>query len=598
MNINKKAGFTLVEAVVGSAVFLIISVATFGAFVSLLKLAEANQSRLLAVHLMNEQFEIIRNMPYSDIGIQNGVPAGSIPATQTMTRGGIDFILKTTVRNIDLEFDGKIDDPSNLDTAPADAKGVSVEVECPSCDNWKPMYVNGQISPKSLETSSSNGALFVQVFDSGGRPIEGASVQVKDVTGSTTIDFTDTTNINGLVQIIDIPPGGNAYQVKVWKVGYSSDQTYTIGDPANPVPSKPDVSVLVQQVSQISFAIDRVSHLNVASVNSSCTAIPDFDFKISGAKTIGENVYKYSETVKTDATGILNIDDLEWDTYKITPLDTINDIIGTNPLNPITLNPGNIQNFQITLAGKAGNSILIKTIDNATLLPLSESTVTLTHGVDTETKLTGRGFKTQTDWSNGSGFVYASDDFSGYFVDDGNVDVNTVTGEIKLKSAFGSYNPSGILESSTFNIGSSSNFYTLSWLPSDQPAAVGSNSVQFQLATNVEITPTTTWTFMGPDGTDQTYYTNSQSSISSVHTGGAYVRYRAYLSTASSTYTPTVSDVSFTYTNNCLPPGQVLFTGLDAGTYTVTVQKSGYADWTGEIEVVSGWQEESILMGP
>ena len=68
----------------------------------------------------------------------------------------------------------------------------------------------------------------------------------------------DTTNNDGLLQIVDAPPGVEAYEVTVSKSGYSQDHTYTVGAPENPNPSKPHSTVAIQQLTELSFAIDRL----------------------------------------------------------------------------------------------------------------------------------------------------------------------------------------------------------------------------------------------------------------------------------------------------------------------------------------------------
>ena len=60
-NVNKK-GFSLIEVLIGTAVFLMVATAVYGVFVSLFKLAAANQANILAVELADEQFEIIRRL--------------------------------------------------------------------------------------------------------------------------------------------------------------------------------------------------------------------------------------------------------------------------------------------------------------------------------------------------------------------------------------------------------------------------------------------------------------------------------------------------------------------------------------------------------
>ena len=47
-------GFTLVEVLVGTSLFLIVAAAVYGTYASLLKLANANQAHILAVELADE----------------------------------------------------------------------------------------------------------------------------------------------------------------------------------------------------------------------------------------------------------------------------------------------------------------------------------------------------------------------------------------------------------------------------------------------------------------------------------------------------------------------------------------------------------------
>ena len=121
-----REGFTLVEVLVGTALFLVVGIASYGAFTSLIQLASGSQARTLAVELADEQFEIVRNMPYVSVGLTNGIPLGILPQTQTLTRGGYTFTVNLTIRSIDL---------STSSPAQASDKLVEVDVECPTCQD-------------------------------------------------------------------------------------------------------------------------------------------------------------------------------------------------------------------------------------------------------------------------------------------------------------------------------------------------------------------------------------------------------------------------------------------------------------------------------
>ncbi|MEK7505428.1 MAG: prepilin-type N-terminal cleavage/methylation domain-containing protein, partial [Patescibacteria group bacterium] len=162
--LSRSRGFSFVETLVATAVFLLMSVAIYQTYQGLLALVSLTRAKTIAAALSNEIFEIAHNLPYADVGVPQGVPSGKLPHTQTISRDGISFLATTTVRTIDDPFDGTIGGSPN-DTAPSDYKLVEVEIGCPTCRFFQPLVVSGRIAPKNLEGASTNGALFIRVFD-------------------------------------------------------------------------------------------------------------------------------------------------------------------------------------------------------------------------------------------------------------------------------------------------------------------------------------------------------------------------------------------------------------------------------------------------
>ena len=590
-----RKGFTLIESLVGVAVFMIIAVSVYQAYAATINAVRVSRLKITATALANEQFEIIRNLPYTDVGVVGSIPNGQVPHLQNLVRDNTEFVVETTIRNIDDPFDGTIGGSPN-DLSPADYKLAELEISCPACRNFTTLHFTTQVGPRNLETASTNGALFVQVFDASGQPVSGADVHIVNNQAVPAIVIDDTTNNDGLLQIVDAPPGVEAYEITVSKSGYSADQTYQTGAPGNPNPTKPHATVALQQLTQISFAIDRTSTLDVASVTDTCGSLPSIEFSLDSSKLIGTNpdVLKYSAPHITDGSGTKTISGLEWDTYNLNLTDGLYDLAGAVPLLPVALNPNTNQDFKLIVSPKDVRSVLVTVKDASTQLPLSDATVRLEGaGVDA-TLTTGRGFIRQTDWSGGAG----QDDFTDptrYFDSDWNVEINDPAGEFHLRKIFDEYEPSTYLISSTFDTGSVSNFHQMLWQPQDQPPDTGPDSVKFQVATNNN---KTTWNFLGPDGTANTYYTLANQNLNSLHNGDRYLRYQAFLQTASTTWTPTISDASFTFTSACVPPGQVLFTGLNTGDYTLTVAKAGYQPFTDTIAVSSSWQQHEVILSP
>ena len=590
-------GFSLLEVLIGIAILAVISLALFESYAKVITVMQAGRFKILASELAGEEFEIARNLSYSNVGIDDGIPLGLIPHVQTLTRGGVTFIATTTVRNIDDPFDGTIGSTTKKDLSPADYKLVAVEIGCLTCESFfVPITFTTNVGPKNLESASTNGALFINVFDAGGLPVVGANIHIENIAAGGTIVIDDVTDENGQLQIIDVPPGAGVYAITATKSNYSLEQTYPPGGFDIPNPVHQHATIATQTLTETSFAIDKTSTLNITSSNDTCSATPDVDFTLTGSKLIGTSpdIIKYSKDKVTNGSGVLTVSGLEWDTYKLALADGEYDLAGSIPNVPLAINPDVSQDLRLIVTEKDPKELLVSVKDVGTSLPISGATVTLSEAGFTSTLTTGRGFLRQTDWSGADG----QDDFidpARYFSSDGNLDTATPAGDVNLLSFFGAYQPSGELISSTFDTGSPSNFQDLSWQPQSEPPETGADSVKFQLASNND---KATWNFTGPDGTSGSYYTIGNGNISSDNNGNRYLRYKMLLSTASTTYTPTVSDVAFTFTSDCVPSGQVFFHHLSTGDYTLSVDKSGYQSYSGTVTVSSPWQETSVSLSP
>ena len=598
MKIKKQStGFTLLEVLIGAALFAMIGVAVYQGYTTLITLVSASRVKIAATDLINEELELVRNLQYKDVGEVNGIPAGVIPSSQTLVRDGITFTVNITVRNIDDPFDGKIGGSPN-DLSPADYKLVQVDVDCATCKNFQTMSVSTRVSPKNLETASTNGALFVKAIDANGHPISGAQVHIENNKLSPRVVIDDVTGTDGTLQVVDAPPANLSYEITVTKSGYTTDKTYATST-SNPNPVKPHATVLVQQVTQISFVIDQVSTVNVSTISDTCSPIGGTQFTMSGTRLLGSSpdVYKYNQTFTTDATGRKTISNVEWDNYAITLGNNGTYLQGVNPLLPVSVLPGAVQNINLILTSQAPQHLLVTVKDSTTSLPVSGATVTLSKSGFNQTAQTGRGYLHQTDWSGGSGQINFTNSTQ-FFTSDGHIDVSNPTGEIKLNNVFGAYETDGNLTSSTFDAGTTSNFNEITFAPTNQPQATGASNIRFLFASATTTNPSGGWNFLGPDGTNGTYYGAANENINSVHNGDRYFRYKVFLNTASTTFTPNVSDVAVTFTSECIPPGQVLFSGLSSGTYSITVDKTGYSQIVGQVPISSNWQQIEVILQP
>lgn len=562
------------------AVFLLFALGVYGGINIIFRVVYNSRLIILETSILSENLEIAHNLPFEDVGIIDGNPSGSLPYQQTITRNGIDFTLTATVRNIDDPFDGTAT-TTPADESPADYKLVEMSIICQNCAQKSPVVLSSVVSPLGLEGESNNGSLFIHVFDAEGHDVVGANVSVVNTEAEPDITINDTTDNEGMLYIVDTVTGTTAYNITVGKDRYSQDYTVE-ADAQNPNPTKLPSTVISRTVTEISFSIDRLGSLDLNTISPSCSALGDKTFRIWGDKTIGSNpvIYKYDQNLTTDGSGSYLLSSAEWDEYTFSASGTAYDLVGTIPMMPIDLSPEQNQEVFLILTPHTDNSLLVNVRDSGASLPLSDASVRLYKIGYDSTVLTGMGYTRQTDWSGGSGQNFYTDETS-YFSDSGSVENNSPAGDLELSWVGGYYLSSGWLESSTIDLGAEVDYRNIIWEPLNQPA---NTSLKFQIAASNSSTPSA-WEFTGPDNSSSTFYTATNTLIYSGHDNNRYLRYKVFLETWDNSETPRLSEVSFTYTNQCNPPGQSFFSGLSEGLYTLEVSRDGYESSSDPIDI-------------
>lgn len=591
---KREQGLSLTETILGVAILLLLAVSIFQAYVNLVDLMANARTKIAATTLANELFEVVRNLPYEDVGIEGAIPDGILLRATTHDRANRTFHATTTVRNFDDPFDGLAGGTPN-DLSPADSKLVEIEIGCPSCENFSPLFFTTRVAPKNLETASTNGALFVQVIDASGLPVENAEVRIENNITIPNILIEDVTNNQGMLQVIDAPPENEAYEIFVSNEGYTNAQTYDSVDLGGSTPMQQHATVILQSVTQNTFIIDQAATINVSTVSQICSPVGSVDFSLTGSKLIGTSpdYLKYDQVHVTDGSGDITLGSIEWDTYDLVITDPTYQLNGSDPSVLLDVAPGEDQDVTLIIGPRDPSSLLVTVRDATTLQPVAGAEVVLEDSGSNEVQLiTGEGFLSQTDWSGGSGQDEFIDETEYSTGDD--IDTTTNPGEILLQDLLGVYENDGTLTSSIFDTGGSSNFGQLTWLPGSQPAQTGADSVRFQFASaNATTGP---WTFLGPDGTAGTYYTTAETDIAGIHDADQYARYKVYLQTADTSVTPNISDASFTFTTGCIPPGQVVFTGMSQEDYILRVTAPGYQQHEEPFTIDQDWENYEVLL--
>lgn len=589
MFFKEQKGTTLIETLIAAAVFITFSLAVYQLYGKVVELSNKIRFKTLATQIASEQIEFIRNLQYVDVGIVSGIPNGVVPQTKTVSRNNASFLVTTTIRNIDLPADGTLGGTPN-DLSPSDNKLVVVQVDCVSCKNPVSVEYSTNVAPKSLETENGNGAMVIKVIDASGLPVPDATVLVQNSIVNPAINFSDVTDSSGVLTIVDAPPSTENYHITVSKNGYSTEQTYIPGDAENPNPVKPHITVAANTVSQATFSIDQTSSLVLKGQSAQCASITGVSGSLIGAKLIGTSPSIIKTTIPFTLSSASNtLNNVEWDTYTLSLSGSSYNIAGTNPVFPLSVLPGSNQQVSLLLKPASNNRLVVAVVDAAGL-PVADATVEVSGPSGTFTNQTSVGSIAQTDWSGGAGQAIYTDQTK-FSSTDGGIDYTGTSGQLELTNA-GSYVSSGELISSTIDFGAPTTFQQLSWNPVTQPTGVGATPVQFQIATNND---SATWNFVGPDGTSGSYYTNPVSDIGSAHDGDQYLRYKLSLTTNDTAKTPSISDIAFTYTSGCLPPGQTDFPSLTTGSYTITVSKSGYTT-SAKTLTINGNNYETITL--
>ncbi len=354
----------MVETLVALGVFGIFFAAV--AFILQQVLTNIGESRLrtTALALGQTKMEIIRNLPYAQVGTVGGIPAGPVVQTESIMINSLSFSVKTSIIYVDDPFDGL----TPADLVNNDYKRARVEV------TWGGVYPSRQpvtlvtnIVPKGLETTAGGGTLFIQVYNSNGQSVSNAVVSIDNTITNPAIHTQVLTNANGLVILPGSPSCVTCYQVSVSKSGYSTDRTYASSEVTNPL--QPMATVLEGQITQISFAIDTISTIvvNTVSPGPGYGPVVNVLFTLKGSKVIGYDaqdnpVYKYQFNTNSGG-GTVSIPNIEWDTYLLDFTNSAHNLAGSNPTVPLAVSPGTNTTIQAVVTAKTSSTLLVTVRD-------------------------------------------------------------------------------------------------------------------------------------------------------------------------------------------------------------------------------------------
>ncbi|MEX1112361.1 MAG: carboxypeptidase regulatory-like domain-containing protein, partial [Candidatus Andersenbacteria bacterium] len=429
-------GFTMIEILITTFIIGTVVTGLFGLFVLSMRISHETEKRIVAVALANERMEMVRNLPYVNVGTAGGVPAGPIEQEEQIERNGLTYTVTTDIRFVDDYYDaqapGTTQDEAKVtichqpgtssertlvvgapsldahlahgDTQGAcgeggqgtepedefntDYKQVRVEVSWSSRVGATPVLLITYVVPQGIEGGNQGGTLDFLALDSNGQGIAGATVHLINDNVNPPISYTGNTltNIEGRFIVPGLPESSDSYEISVTKDGYTTEQTYDASGTFVPDPDHSHLSMVLREVTSKTFVIDLLSQMSIKTVDEEGVALPGIAYTLRGTKTIGqedgEPVYVLNEEDGvTDSSGEVLYPDIVWDAYafNINTVESPYNIKETSVVSPFAIEPGETLHIDAILVPWNPHTLHV-TVVSPDGEPINDATVQLTNG--------------------------------------------------------------------------------------------------------------------------------------------------------------------------------------------------------------------------
>jgi len=270
---KKSKAIGLIDIIVGISLIIIIFLGIFGAYQAGVKIVAQARDRIRATAIANEKIEIVKNLPYSDVGLSSlgAYPSGVLSPIETISREGKIYKVETSVDFVVDKTDGLA---SPDDQCPYDYKRVKIIVSWGGKFPGKVKFAT-DVAPANIseECAEKGGILSLSVFDALGNLLPGVSVRVEDTLSPLVKECLTGADGDCLIPLPSTPPGQQEnYKVLVSKVGYSKDETFKTGDSYGSqtiiTPEKPNPTIFEAEVANKSLSIDLLSNFIVYAASS------------------------------------------------------------------------------------------------------------------------------------------------------------------------------------------------------------------------------------------------------------------------------------------------------------------------------------------
>ncbi len=264
---KNQPGFTLIEVIISVAILVVLALGIFSLILLSLRVTADNKYYVEAIEIANQKMEQIRNLPYSDVGVQSGIPSGNIPQVETINREGT-FTVNTYVTYYDDPYDGT----AGADVIINDYKIATIKVGWVGKFGDRDVTIFSKIIPRTEETSEGYGLLKILVSNAGAAPLANANVRV--VNNALSVDVANPTDSNGILYLPALASFQD-YEITVTKTDeesagtyYGMDQSYGLSAGKSPV----HLSVTEGDKTEESFVIDKLANLQIRTVSNNLPA--------------------------------------------------------------------------------------------------------------------------------------------------------------------------------------------------------------------------------------------------------------------------------------------------------------------------------------
>ncbi len=153
---------------------------------------------------------------------------------------------------------------------------------------------------------------------------------------------------------------------------------------ALPTPDKPHLTVFEGAATSASFNVDELADMIIYVKDINDLPLGNITLHIAGDKRIGldgegQPVYKLDEGLASNGSGVINLPDIEWDTYEIDIEPTSGfDILEMDPVNPVLIMPLDSKGVTVKLRPTAEHSLIV-VVKDVNDLPVEAANVRVTN---------------------------------------------------------------------------------------------------------------------------------------------------------------------------------------------------------------------------